>query len=271
MTAARSPLPPTTSVRRDDYSEVTAMFRTLRALPVGSSDHARQRDRIITQCLPLADRIARRYHGKGENDDDLRQIARVGLLLVVDRFDPENGADFLSFAVPTILGEVRRYFRDHTWAMRVPRRLKDLHVRISTVTPHLTQTLGRVPKPADLAEALNVPRDEIVESLVAANSYRPPSLDGRSADDDSHTRSLSATLGDVDRRIDAVTDRETLRPLLAELTERQRVILALRFYAALPQSQIADQVGLSQMHVSRILTATLQQLRAGMMTPDRAS
>ncbi|AFM20259.1 RNA polymerase sigma-70 factor, sigma-B/F/G subfamily (plasmid) [Mycolicibacterium chubuense NBB4] len=264
MTAAGSPpLPAPSRPTGDDYADVTDMFRLLRALPADSSDFTRERDRIITRCLPLADRIAQRYHGKGESIDDLRQIARVGLLHAVNRFDPNNGAAFLSYAVPTILGEVRRYFRDHSWAMRVPRRLKDLHVRIGQITPQLTQSLGHAPSPRDLATALDVSQDEVVECLIAASSYSLRSLDVPTSEQIHGRSPLGDTFGELDRELDAITDRESLRPHLEALTDRQRAVLNLRFFAGMTQSQIAEEMGCSQMHVSRILAATLRQLRRG--------
>lgn len=262
MPAADSPSTPS---RPNDFADVTDMLRALRSLPADSPEYVRQRDRIIARCLPLADRIAQRFARRGETFDDLQQIARVGLLHSVNRFDPDNGADFLAYAVPTMMGEVRRYFRDHAWAMRVPRRLKDLHVRIGTMTPELTQTLGHTPSAGDLAAALEVPREDVVECLVAASAYSLRSLDAPSSDHDDARQALAETLGTQDARLEAITDRESLRPLLNRLSERERLILNLRFFAGMTQSQIAEQIGISQMHVSRILAATLHTLRDGLL------
>lgn len=262
MTPADSP---STPPRANDFADVTDMFRTLRTLPIDSPEYARQRDRIITRCLPLADRIAKRFARRGEPFDDLQQIARMGLLLSINRFDPDNGADFLAYAIPTMMGEVRRYFRDHTWAMRVPRRLKDLHVRIGAVTPRLTQSLGRTPTATDLAAALDVSREEVVECLVAANAYSLRSIDAPLSDHDKARPALTDTLGAQDAQLDTITDRESLRPLLATLSERESAVLNLRFFAGMTQSQIADQMGMSQMHVSRILAKTLRRLREGVL------
>lgn len=241
------------------------MFHALRALPADSKEFTRQRDRIIDRCLPLADRIAQRYARRGETFDDLQQIARIGLLNSVNRFDPDNGADFLAYAIPTMMGEVRRYFRDHSWAMRVPRRLKDLHVRIGAITPHLTQTLGHTPTASDLAAALEVSREDVVECVVAANAYSVRSLDAPLSDHDEARSALTETLGAQDTELNAITDRESLRPLLATLSERERLILTMRFFAGMTQSQIAEQIGISQMHVSRTLAKTLSTLREGLL------
>lgn len=262
MTPADSP---STSPRPNDFADVTDMFHTLRALPADSPEYARQREQIIDRCLPLADRIAQRYARRGETFDDLQQIARIGLLNSVSRFNPDNGADFLAYAIPTMMGEVRRYFRDHSWAMRVPRRLKELHVRIGAMTPDLTQALGRTPTASDLAAALEVSREDVVECLVAANAYSVRSLDAPLSDHDDTRPALHDSLGEQDAHLDAITDRESLRPLLATLTERERQILHLRFFAGMTQSQIAGQIGISQMHVSRTLAKTLSTLREGLL------
>jgi RNA polymerase sigma-B factor len=202
---------------------------------------------------------------RGETFDDLQQIARVGLLNAVNRFDPDTGSDFLSFAVPTMMGEIRRHFRDHGWAMHVPRRLKALHVRIGAMTPHLTQSLGHAPTAGDLAAALEVPREDIVESLIAANAYSLRSIDAPTGDQAGARPALAEKLGALDTQLDAIHDRESLRPLLAALPERERTVLNLRFFAGMTQTQIAEQMGMSQMHVSRILAKTLLQLREGML------
>jgi len=250
---------------QDDYADVPDLFRLLHAMPAESHEFARQRESIITRCLPLADHIAFRYHRKGENLDDLVQIARVGLMHAVNRYNPDAGSSFLSFAVPTMLGEIRRHFRDNGWAMHVPRRLKDLHVQITRVTPHLTQTLGRAPTATDLAAELGADRQEIVECLVAGDAYSVRSIDSPVAGSDDSARSLADTIGTVDADMDHITDRESLRPLLAALSERERTVISLRFFAGLTQTQIADKIGVSQMQVSRILAKTLERLREGML------
>lgn len=157
-----------TSRSNSEYADVVDMFRTLQGLEEGSAKFVRQRDSIVERCLPLADHIARRFDGRGEPRDDLVQVARVGLVNAVIRFNVDAGSDFVSFAVPTIMGEVRRHFRDNSWSVKVPRRLKELHLRLGAATAELSQKLGRAPTPSELAAELEMDRDEIVEGLVAA-------------------------------------------------------------------------------------------------------
>lgn len=249
---------------QDDYADVPDLFRLLHAMAAESHEFACQRETIVKRCLPLADHIAFRYHRKGENLDDLVQIARVGLMHAVNRYNPDAGTSFLSYAVPTMLGEIRRHFRDNGWAMHVPRRLKDLHVQITRVTPRLTQSLGRAPTASDLAEELGADRQEVVECLVAGDAYSVRSIDSPIAGADDSTRSLADTIGEVDSEMEHITDRESLRPLLAALPERERTVISMRFFAGMTQTQIAERIGVSQMQVSRILAKTLQQLRDGM-------
>ncbi len=236
------------------------MFRELRDLPAESNDSQRQRDRIVERCLPLADHIARRFDGRGEPRDDLVQVARVGLVNAVIRFDVDAGSDFVSFAVPTIMGEVRRHFRDNSWSVKVPRRLKELHLRLGAATADLSQRLGRAPTATELAEELDMDRDEVVEGLVAGSSYNTLSIDsGGSSNEDAPA--IADTLGDLDTGLDQIENREALRPLLAALPERERTVLLLRFFESLTQTQIAERVGISQMHVSRLLAKSLARLR----------
>jgi RNA polymerase sigma-B factor len=242
------------------YGHLTALFAELVELDLGSPRRAELRDRLVTAHLPLAYRVARRFSHRGEPQDDLEQVASVGLIHAVDRFEPDRGSDFLSFAVPTITGEVRRYFRDHAWAMRVPRRLKDLHVAIGSATSALSQQHGRAPTASELAKYLNLPREQILEGLEAAGGYRTSSLDSL-LDAEGTGAALDEVVGVADAELGRVEYRATLAPLLARLPERECAILKLRFFAGLTQSEIAQQVGLSQMHVSRLLSRTLSWLR----------
>ena len=236
------------------------MFRELSGLSEESSDYERQRERIVQRCLPLADHIARRFDGRGEPREDLVQVARVGLVNAVNRFDVEAGSDFVSFAVPTIMGEVRRHFRDNSWSVKVPRRLKELHLRLGSATAELSQRLGRAPTASELAVELDMDREEVIEGLVAGSSYNTLSIDsGGGGEEDAPT--IVDTLGDVDAGLDQIDNRETLRPLLAQLPERERTVLLLRFFESMTQSQIAERVGVSQMHVSRLLAKSLARLR----------
>jgi RNA polymerase sigma-B factor len=235
------------------------MFCALRNLRTGSARFVQLRDRIVERCLPLADHIARRFDGRGEARDDLIQVARIGLLNAVNRFDVDTGSDFVSFAVPTIVGEVRRHFRDNTWSVKVPRRLKELHVLLSATTAELSQQLGRAPTASELAAELDIDRDTVVEGLVAGSSYNSVSLDAGGANDDMPV--IADTLGDRDPGLELIEDREALRPLLAALPQRERTVLFLRFFESMTQSQIAARVGVSQVHVSRLLAESLARLR----------
>ena len=237
------------------------MFRELACVDHDSMEFQRQRDKIVERCLPLADHIARRFEGRGEPRDDLVQVARVGLVNAVVRFDVETGSDFVSFAVPTIMGEVRRHFRDNSWSVKVPRRLKELHLRLGAATAELSQRLGRAPTATELAGELGMERDEVVEGLVAGSSYNTLSIDTGGGSDDDDARAIADTLGDVDVGLDRIEDREALRPLLEALPERERMVLVLRFFESMTQTQIAERVGISQMHVSRLLAKSLTRLR----------
>ncbi len=237
------------------------MFRRLAKLDADSTQFRGQRDKIVERCLPLADHIARRFDGLGEPREDLIQVARVGLVNAVARFNVDAGSDFVSFAVPTIMGEVRRYFRDNSWSVKVPRRLKELHLRLGAATAELSQRLGRAPTASELAEELEMDRVEVVEGLVAGSSYNTLSIDSGGSTGDDDVRSIADTLGDIDYGMERIENREALRPLLNALPERERTVLVLRFFESMTQTQIAERVGISQMHVSRLLAKSLAQLR----------
>jgi RNA polymerase sigma-B factor len=225
------------------------------------------RGELVTGYLPVAQHIARRFAHRGEPLDDLVQVATVGLINAVDRFEPDRGSDFFSFAVPTISGEVRRHFRDQGWSMRVPRRLKDLHVSINAAVAELSQSLGRAPRPSELAEKLGLPTNEVLEGLAAGQAYRGSSLDEILSGDQSGT-TLGDLLGEADAELERVDYQQSLQPLLAELPDRERTILMLRFFGNKTQTQIADQVGVSQMHVSRLLAQTLARMRDRLETGE---
>ncbi|OBF27924.1 RNA polymerase sigma factor SigF [Mycobacterium sp. ACS4331] len=244
-----------------EYADVPDMFRELAKLKADSAKFQRQRDSIVERCLPLADHIARRFDGRGEPRDDLVQVARVGLVNAVIRFDVDAGSDFVSFAVPTIMGEVRRHFRDNSWSVKVPRRLKELHLRLGSATAELSQRLGRAPTASELAAELEMDRDEVVEGLVAGSSYNTLSIDSGGGGGDEDAPAIADSLGDVDLALDQIENREALRPLLESLPERERTVVVLRFFESMTQTQIAERVGVSQMHVSRLLARALARLR----------
>jgi RNA polymerase sigma-B factor len=242
------------------YEGIEAQLSELAALDAGDPRRAALREQIIARCLPVAEHIARKFSGRGESFEDLLQIARVGLITAVDRFDPGFGATFLGYAVPTTMGEVRRHFRDYTWSVRVPRRLKEIQSKLGPATDALTQRLGRVPSARDIADELGVDLSEVTQALVARNAYQASSLDAGFDPDDEGGPALRDTLA-VTARFDLVEDNLAVAPLLAALPERERRVLIMRFYESLSQQQIAERLGCSQMQVSRILTKTLRSLR----------
>ncbi|MFX1784567.1 SigB/SigF/SigG family RNA polymerase sigma factor [Prescottella equi] len=253
---------PRTTDRPDEYSDVKPMFASLQALDEDDPGHAELRESIITRCLPLAEHIARRFDRRGEPFEDLVQVASIGLVNAVDRYDVERGSDFLAFAVPTIMGEVRRHFRDTGWAVRVPRRLKELHLDLVKTSAQLSQRLGRSPTTREMAEELGIEVEEVAQGLQAANGYQALSVDAAAGSGPDTGSTLGDLLGDNDSDIAGVEDHETLRVVLEGLPERERTVLLLRFFGNQTQSQIAAHVGVSQMHVSRILSDTLARLRA---------
>lgn len=217
------------------------------------------RGALIELHLPLVDYCARRFVHRGEPLDDLVQVGTIGLIKAVDRFDPGRGVEFSTYATPTVVGEIKRHFRDKGWSIRVPRRLQELRMSLMTATSELSQSLSRSPTPRELAEHLGVTVEDVLEGLESANAYAPLSLDAANSSDDAP--SWLETLGDDDAGMAHVEIRESLRPLLERLPERERQVLVLRFFGHQTQSQIAAQVGVSQMQVSRMLTRTLAKLR----------
>lgn len=245
-----------------EYADVGPMFSELAGMDRDSPEYRCQRDKIVERCMALADHIARRFDGRGEPHEDLLQVARLGLVNAVSRFDVEAGANFVSFAVPTIMGEVRRHFRDNSWSVKVPRRLKELHLRLGSATAELSQRLGRAPTPSELSKELGMDRSDVVEGLVAGSSYNTLSIDsGSRVGGDDQEWSLADTLGDLDSGMEHIENREVLRPLLDGLPVRERTVLVLRFFESMTQTQIAERVGISQMHVSRLLARSLARLR----------
>lgn len=244
----------------DDYADVVALVEDLRAASPDSPEFVSLREHIVRRCLPLADHVAARYRNRGQEMEDLVQVARVGLVNAVNRFDPSRGSPFVAFAVPTIIGEVRRYFRDRTWMMSVPRRIKDLHSEAASAMSELTHTLGRAPTAKEIGSYLGVGDEEVRDALMAYEARSLHSLDKPAAFYDD-APPLGESMGEEDPRFEAVTDREALRPLLGALPPREKTILMLRFFEGRTQSDIAGELGISQMHVSRLLQSTLTKLR----------
>jgi RNA polymerase sigma-B factor len=219
----------------------------------------RARDELVERFLPLARQLARRYQRANEPLDDLVQVASIGLIKAVDRFDPDRGTAFSSYAVPTILGELKRYFRDAGWAVHVPRGMQERVIALNQAVSKLSRELGRSPSPAELAESLQVPREEVLESMEAAIAYDATSLEAPRGDAEGD--SYAESLGAEDERFELIEYTAAIAPTLQALPERDRVVLHLRFVEDLTQTEIADRIGVSQMHVSRLIRRALTRLR----------
>jgi RNA polymerase sigma-B factor len=217
------------------------------------------REQALVELMPLVRALAARYAGRGEPLEDLVQVGSVGLIKAVDRFDVDRGVDFASYAVPTIVGEIRRHFRDKTWAMHVPRRLKELSVRLSRILDELTTELGRSPTVSELAEAAGVDEEDVVDALDSTNAYSTRSLHAPFEEDGDD--GLAGKLGSEEAGYEEVEDGSFLAAGLTALEERERQIVELRFFREMTQSQIAAEVGISQMHVSRLLRRALAKMR----------
>jgi RNA polymerase sigma-B factor len=248
-----------TGTIRDTGAELIA---AMAALPLNHPSRTTLRDRVIESWLPLAQHLANRFGGRGEPVEDLFQTATVGLIKAVDKFDPERGVDFAAYAIPTVVGEIKRHFRDRTWDIRVPRRLQELRLSLSEAGSTLQQLLGRSPTVHDLAGHLKISEDEVLEGLEGARAYNAVSLSTPTTDSDGERGTeLGDLIGREDSEFELTELRVALGPALASLNAREQRILTLRFYGNLTQSQIAAQIGVSQMHVSRLLSRALAKLR----------
>ena len=246
----------------NEYAHLTELFVERARLPADDPRREILRTELITGYLPVARNIAHRFMHRGDTLDDLEQVATVGLIGAVDRFEPDRGIDFLSFAVPTITGEVRRHFRDRTRTIRIPRRIIQQQAGLYEAANELTQRLRRAPRPSELAERLGISREEVIEVLQAHLTASPSSLDAQPPEDERPGRTLVTALGDIDPGLGLVEDRMAVVPLLAQLPDRERRILQLRFFHDMTQTEIAALTGISQMHVSRLLSRTLGTLRS---------
>ena len=232
-----------------------ALFKRLRR-----SGNARDRDELIRRFMRLAERVAHRYTRPGEPIDDLLQVARLALVKAVDRFDPERGVAFSSFAVPTIAGELKRFLRDTSWALHVPRALQEQAIRVEQTTDRLWRRLQRSPSIAELADELGVTPEKVLEALQGHAARRATSLDAPRAVEDEET-SLGDTIGAEDAGFELSEERVSVAPALRALRSRERRILYLRFVDDLTQSEIAERIGISQMQVSRLIRQALEELR----------
>jgi RNA polymerase sigma-B factor len=230
----------------------------------------RAREQLAERYLPLARRLARRYQRSEEPLEDLVQVASLGLLKAIDRFDTDRDVAFSSFAVPTILGEIKRHFRDRTWSVRVPRDLQELALRVDRTAAELSLDKHRAPTVAELAEAVDATEEQVLEALRAAGAYHAGSLDaprpGR-ADADMPGESLGDALGEEEHGFERAEERATLAPMLAHISPRERLVLTLRFGEDLTQAEIGERIGVSQMQVSRLIRQALTRLRAGLAEP----
>ena len=224
-------------------------------------EKAVHRERLVDQHIGLVEFLARRFRNRGEPLEDLVQVGTIGLLKAIDRFDLEREVEFSTYATPTIVGELKRHFRDKGWALRVPRRLQELHLELTKVVSELGQELGRSPTVAEIAKSASISEETVIEGLEIADAYNLQSLDAPLDSEDSGSTSFAEQLGAEDEQLENLEYRASLAPEMAKLPERDRTILYLRFFKGLTQSEIADKLGISQMHVSRLLNRTLTQLR----------
>jgi RNA polymerase sigma-B factor len=232
---------------------------------------AHARKLLIERYLPLARRLARRYQHTDEPIEDLVQVASIGLLKAVDRFDCSRDVMFSSYAVPTILGELKRHFRDRTWSVRVPRDLQELALRVDHVVARLSLGQRRSPSVGEVARAVEASEEQVLEALEAMGSYRASSLDAPRSTRDEETQSVAETLGTHDNEFDRAEERATLESLMARVTERERTVLRLRFREDLTQAEIGERIGVSQMQVSRLIRQALTRLRAGVEPMNRGA
>ncbi|MEA2293006.1 MAG: polymerase sigma-B factor [Solirubrobacteraceae bacterium] len=259
--APRPPAPsePRAAASQEDRAARAAEDRRLLERYHRSGDRA-AREEVVQRFLPLARQLARRYAGAGEPLEDLVQVASLGLVKAVDRFDPGRAVAFSSFAVPTILGELKRHFRDKGWSVRVPRDLQELALRLDRTSEELGRELGRAPTTAEVAERLAVSEEEILEAREAAHAYRAVSLDRPRTEDDDGGPAVADAMGGDDPGFRRAEDAATVDQLLRVLAPREREVLRLRFVEDLTQQEIGDRIGVSQMHVSRLIRQAIARL-----------
>ncbi|AUH42680.1 RNA polymerase sigma factor SigF [Streptomyces sp. CMB-StM0423] len=243
------------------------LFDRLGTLEEGTHEYSYVRNTLIELNLALVKFAASRFRSRSEPMEDIIQVGTIGLIKAIDRFEPARGVEFPTFAMPTIIGEIKRFFRDTSWSVRVPRRLQELRLDLAKAGDELAQQLDRAPTVDELAERLDIGRDEVVEGMAASNAYTASSLDAQPEEDDSES-TLADRIGYEDHGLEGIEYVESLKPLIAELTPRDRKILSLRFVANMTQSEIGEELGISQMHVSRLLSRTLVRLRKGLMVEE---
>ncbi|WP_329416408.1 RNA polymerase sigma factor SigF [Streptomyces sp. NBC_00704] len=244
-------------------------FDQLAVLEEGTPEYSYARNTLIEMNMSLVRFAAGRFRGRGpEEMEDIVQVGMIGLIKAIDRFDLSREAEFTSFAIPYIVGEIKRFFRDTTWAVHVPRRLQEARVHLARATEELRGRLGRTPTVKELSELMSLPEDEVREARLAANGYNSSSLDATIGGSEDGESALQDFIGAEDTALGLVEDFHALAPLLGELDDRDRQIIHMRFVEELTQAQIGERLGVSQMHVSRLLSRTLARLREGMLTQN---
>jgi RNA polymerase sigma-B factor len=251
----------------DARSLSKTLFARLRSLEEGSLEYSYVRNTLVELNLALVKFAAARFRTRREPMEDIVQVGTIGLIKAIERFELTRGVEFPTFAMPTIVGEIKRFFRDTSWSVRVPRRLQELRLDLAKAGDELAQQLDRSPTVRELAERLDLPEHEIIEGMAASNAYTAGSLDAQPAEDDPEG-ALADRIGYEDHGLEGIEYVESLRPLIAGLAPRDRTILSLRFVGNLTQSEIGEELGISQMHVSRLLTRTLSTLRRGLLVED---
>ncbi|MDT0381926.1 RNA polymerase sigma factor SigF [Streptomyces sp. DSM 42041] len=243
------------------------LFERLESLEEGTHEYSYVRNTLVELNLALVKFAASRFRSRSEPMEDIVQVGTIGLIKAIDRFETDRGVEFPTFAMPTIVGEIKRFFRDTSWSVRVPRRLQELRLDLAKAGDELAQRLDRAPTVDELAERLGLGRDEVVEGMAASNAYTASSLDAQPEEDDSEG-ALADRIGYEDNGLEGIEYVESLKPLIADLAPRDRTILSLRFVANMTQSEIGEELGISQMHVSRLLARTLGRLRKGLMIEE---
>ncbi|WP_133917448.1 RNA polymerase sigma factor SigF [Streptomyces sp. NBC_00582] len=243
------------------------LFERLESLEEGTHAFSYVRNTLVELNLALVKFAASRFRSRSEPMEDIIQVGTIGLIKAIDRFDLSRGVEFPTFAMPTIVGEIKRFFRDTSWSVRVPRRLQELRLDLAKAGDELAQKLDRAPTVAELAERLGITNEEVVEGMAASNAYTASSLDAQPEEDDTEG-ALADRIGYEDHGLEGIEYVESLKPLIAELPPRERQILSLRFVAGMTQSEIGEELGISQMHVSRLLSRTLVRLREGLTVEE---
>ncbi|MFE5941737.1 SigB/SigF/SigG family RNA polymerase sigma factor [Streptomyces sp. NPDC056480] len=259
------------AVSTDDARSLsTSLFERLHSLEEGTADYSYVRNTLVELNLSLVKYAATRFRRSHESWEDIVQVGTVGLIKAINRFDPERGNEFMSFALPTVLGEIRRHLRDTSWSVHVPRRLQELRLDLAKATDALEQELGHPPTDAELGAHLHITQAELREGRLAANGFTSRSLDVPVDDEDGGPGVLARRLGSEDDSFEKIENLEALKPLVADLCARDRTILALRFGDELTQAEIGERLGLSQMHVSRLLSRILGELRTALTADEPA-